>query len=227
MEHEERRIQIITIAQQLFFTKGYEHTTVAEIIDAAGIAKGSFFHYFASKDELLNGLINHIAGASFAELEAAITQSHLSPTEQLNVYFAGVTTWKIANREILIETMRVMYDDRNLQLRRRLTVSTNRLALPAITHIVRRGVECGEFRTQHPDRLAEFILDVFAVNGERWAALLLSKMDDRKLLELADEWLDFMNATLERLLGAETGTIHAADRAAMHELLRPLREETQ
>ena len=48
-EPDVRRNEILDVAQQFFYTKGYEQTSVHDIIDQIGIAKGTFYHYFGSK----------------------------------------------------------------------------------------------------------------------------------------------------------------------------------
>ena len=48
--------RIVAAAWQLFYEKGYNGTTVDDIIDLSGTSKGSFYYYFNTKDELLNTL---------------------------------------------------------------------------------------------------------------------------------------------------------------------------
>ena len=48
--------RIVSAAWQLFYEKGYNGTTVDEIIELSGTSKGSFYYYFDTKDELLNTL---------------------------------------------------------------------------------------------------------------------------------------------------------------------------
>ena len=48
--------RIVTAAWQLFYEKGYNGTTVDDIIELSGTSKGSFYYYFNTKDELLNTL---------------------------------------------------------------------------------------------------------------------------------------------------------------------------
>ena len=59
-EPDIRRNEILDVAQQFFYTKGYEQTSVQDIIDQVGIAKGTFYHYFGSKVELLDELIERM-----------------------------------------------------------------------------------------------------------------------------------------------------------------------
>ncbi|OYT42848.1 hypothetical protein B6U90_07700 [Thermoplasmatales archaeon ex4484_6] len=57
-KHEERRTEIIETAVELFAQHGYDETSVNMIIDRIGIAKGTFYHYFSSKDELLEEIVD-------------------------------------------------------------------------------------------------------------------------------------------------------------------------
>ena len=52
-DYDERYAEFLDVAQQLFFSQGYERTTVQEIIDTVGVAKGTFYHYFDSKQAIL------------------------------------------------------------------------------------------------------------------------------------------------------------------------------
>jgi len=60
MEHDERIKDIIKKAEKLFAKKGYDNTSVADIIEKVGIAKGTFYHYFKSKDELLDTIVGRM-----------------------------------------------------------------------------------------------------------------------------------------------------------------------
>ena len=48
--------RIVTAAWKLFYQYGYDNTTIDDIVDAAQTSKGSFYHYFESKDALLSSL---------------------------------------------------------------------------------------------------------------------------------------------------------------------------
>ena len=52
----ERRQEFITVAKELFLAKGYEQTMVQDICEAAGVAKGTFFYYFPTKDDVLQAI---------------------------------------------------------------------------------------------------------------------------------------------------------------------------
>ena len=68
-EGEVRRQEILMVARELFVTKGYEQTSVNDILKIVDIAKGTFYYYFASKEEVLAAIILDIVeeGAKRAE----------------------------------------------------------------------------------------------------------------------------------------------------------------
>lgn len=59
-EHEVRKKEIVDAAERLFLENGYEETPVELIIKEVGIAKGTFYHYFRSKEEVLNILVDQL-----------------------------------------------------------------------------------------------------------------------------------------------------------------------
>ena len=61
---EKRKQDLIQIAYRLFVSRGYEHTSVDEIIAEAGIAKGTYYYYFESKEQMLEDVIGMIPALS-------------------------------------------------------------------------------------------------------------------------------------------------------------------
>jgi len=65
---DERRAELLDCAQLLFLAHGYDHTTVNDVIDRAGVSKGAFYHYFTSKEALLEALAERFARRSVEQL---------------------------------------------------------------------------------------------------------------------------------------------------------------
>ena len=53
---EETRKKILDISFRLFSEKGYDHTTIQDIVDALGMSKGAVYHHFKSKEDILDHL---------------------------------------------------------------------------------------------------------------------------------------------------------------------------
>jgi len=58
MSKKKTRDQIVEAADQLFYQKGYEHTSFSDIADAILISRGNFYYHFKSKDEILDAVIS-------------------------------------------------------------------------------------------------------------------------------------------------------------------------
>ena len=73
--------RIVTAAWKLFYQYGYENTTIDDIVDASQTSKGSFYHYFESKDALLSSL-SYLFDEKYKELEAQMDPD-MNPVDKL------------------------------------------------------------------------------------------------------------------------------------------------
>ena len=73
--------KIVSAAWQLFYQQGYDDTTIDEIVEASGTSRGSFYHYFSSKDDLLTSL-SYLFDEKYEELIDTMDPA-LSPLEKL------------------------------------------------------------------------------------------------------------------------------------------------
>lgn len=89
------RDKLIEISVQLITVKGFNNTGIAEILGQAGVPKGSFYHYFKSKDDLGLAVIEHY-GLSLREgLDAALNNLPGSPLTRLRGYFDQVLIYVV------------------------------------------------------------------------------------------------------------------------------------
>ena len=73
--------RIVSAAWQLFYRYGYENTTIDDIVEASNTSKGSFYHYFESKDSLL-GSLSYLFDEKYDELSETLDPA-LSPLDKL------------------------------------------------------------------------------------------------------------------------------------------------
>jgi TetR/AcrR family transcriptional repressor of nem operon len=84
---EETRARLLAVGGELFNAQGYNHTGINAIVQAAGVPKGSFYYYFASKEAFGLAVIEHVAAHYDQRLRRALEAPALSPLARLRAYF--------------------------------------------------------------------------------------------------------------------------------------------
>src|SRR4026209_1657881 len=79
----ERRAEIVDCAVAMFFEKGYEATTIADILERTKLSKGAFYHHFESKEELLDAFTQHATEAALKAVEDVLKDKSLNELARL------------------------------------------------------------------------------------------------------------------------------------------------
>jgi len=151
---EERRRQILNAAVRAFAKKGYHASRVSDIAEEAGVAYGLVYHYFESKDAVLEAVFREMWGMMVAAINAMESLEE-SPREQLRKFCAIVLrTWRDYPDVVRVLVREVARSGDQLQRE----VEEIALAFVALERIVERGQQKGEFRADISPRLAAWIV---------------------------------------------------------------------
>ena len=90
---EKTRSELITCARNLFYRQGYDGTSFTHIVEASGLLRGNIYHYFKSKDEILEAVINQRA-QDIRSLLGYWSEHYATPKERLLVFVAMVAGTK-------------------------------------------------------------------------------------------------------------------------------------
>ena len=82
-EAEERKQEILDAAEMLFGTKGFDNTSTGDILDAVGIARGTLYYHFKSKEEILDGVIQRMTNRLMEDAKASVRNKKLPVLERL------------------------------------------------------------------------------------------------------------------------------------------------
>ena len=185
---EKRKLDLIQIAYRLFVSKGYDHTSVDEIIAEAGIAKGTYYYYFESKEQMLEEVIGLMLQAE-AEKAEAVLQADLSVPEKIVGIIASIHP---AQEEQTIED--ALHRPENVLMHNKTRERTIDLIVPLLSRAAEEGVDKGLFRCDHiPERVREILI-------------LSSDLFDG-YTPSAPAVIDVFIDTVEKILGAESGTM--------------------
>lgn len=150
---EERRQEIIAAAQELFQTQQYEKTTMKDVMDMLGIAKGTIYHYFKSKEELLEAVVEQTVNEFVAAMQAFLDETKGNALDRIRVL---ITSGNVAEEHDQI--LEHLHRPGNIGMHtRQLAVTISKLA-PLYASVIQQGCEEGIFQTEHPLECAECLL---------------------------------------------------------------------
>jgi AcrR family transcriptional regulator len=217
-EYNRRRNEILDATQRLIYTKGYEQMTIQDILGDLQISKGAFYHYFDSKGEVLEALVERMVVKEVMPLLTHIVQdTNSSALEKLNRYFEAAGQWKIAKKAFMLELLRVWFTDENAIVRQKLFAMSVKHATPLLTEIIHQGIQEGVLTTAYPDQMGEVVFSLLQSLGDTFSNLLLSYKPQRDDLRQHKVIVAAYTDALERVLGAPKASIVIIDDQTMKE----------
>jgi len=203
------RDRIVQTAFSLFLDFGYENTSVQAIIDAVGIAKGTFYHHFKSKETMLVDLVEGLS-RRMAEVIAPIVADPSLDAGQKLVAAARVA---VAQKQedfgphtlLLVKQMR---SKGNRLLADSIDEILSKWILPQYALVIGQGVTEGLFQVRNPDLAADLIVGTIMAMKNRVFDLFIAAAegDQAALEDLVDLYASIEEA-IERILGASAGSL--------------------
>jgi AcrR family transcriptional regulator len=203
--YPKKRAEILEAAWLLFSERGYDATPVSAVIDHLGISKGTFYHYFSSKADLLEGVVEWIADVGFEEIKPILIDDSLDPLEKLNAFLAASRDWRLAKLCELMVVMEVLLRDENIIIRRKMNRYSSALVVPHLAKIISQGAETGAFKAAYPTETAEIIIHLGQVIGELNGRDLLACINDPTKVKAVIRRTRIYLESLRRILAAPPG----------------------
>lgn len=141
----ERREELLDTAWELGRTQGFDALRVEQIVQAAGVAKGTFYHYFAAKDDVMEALIRRFADGLFTELSRASAAASSAETAaiRLQQIMDAATAFKLSQPDLSYASM--LYSESNLALRQRLFRAWRERSREVLLPVIEAGAADGSF----------------------------------------------------------------------------------
>ncbi|MBP3972443.1 TetR/AcrR family transcriptional regulator [Bacillus sp. WL1] len=154
-EYEERRKEILETAERLFITKGYTKTTVNDILKEIGIAKGTFYHYFKSKEEVMDEIIMRIIKEDVAKAKVIVSNPNIPVLEKL---FRVLMEQSPKSGDVKDKMIEQFHQPNNAEMHQKSLVQSIIHLSPVLTEILEQGIEEGIFSTSYPQETIELLL---------------------------------------------------------------------
>jgi AcrR family transcriptional regulator len=155
VDREARRAALVSAAATVFAQRGVANTAVSDIVKAAGVAQGTFYLYFDTKDDAVLAVVERIAGALIDNVSARVAAG-ASAVERLLIFRDMMSA--VAAEPGATEIIELMHRPENRALHDRLAEDLTPRLIPLMEAIVAQGMEEGVFRVDDPRAAAWFVL---------------------------------------------------------------------
>ncbi|MBP2643688.1 MAG: transcriptional regulator, TetR family [Firmicutes bacterium] len=196
-----RKTEILDTAEALFNKRGYHHTAISDIVREIGVAQGTFYYYFKSKEEVLEALVYRHLSGRFAEVETMISNQSMQAVEKfsklLNKSLEGVHT----KEGLLFE---YLYSVENLHILDKVCHQAEKTISSSLLQLLEEGVSQGVFKINNYYQAIDFIMSIMRCLHEA----VYKKYSQQEI----QERLSIAIMLVEKVLGSEEGTLHLSVR---------------
>ncbi|WP_296742294.1 TetR/AcrR family transcriptional regulator [Mesorhizobium sp.] len=214
IKHPElRREELLDHAQALFLTHGYDKASLNDVIAAAGFSKGAFYHYFPSKEALLEALAERFARQALAGVQTVLDDPDLDPLARLNALLAQTRQAKIETASQAWALFETLFRPENLVLFHRINLAASASFSPLLVGIIRQGVADGTFRTFDPEGVADIVMQFGMATHDVVARAIAggSDADMDIAIEALEKRVRLYEIALDRILDLPDGSIRIGE----------------
>lgn len=194
---EERKNEILDVAEQLFAEKGFDNASTNDIINKIGIARGTLYHHFASKEEILDAMVDRMTRRSISRAGNIIADRSVPLLERLSAAVISLNINSGAGTEVLEQ----MHRPQNALLHQKMQERILSGVVPLIAKLIEEGNAEGTFDSAYPDEAAEMIMTYANTAFDTLAATTPEQMERKSRAFICHT---------ERILGAEKGSLDSA-----------------
>ncbi|MCU6708734.1 TetR/AcrR family transcriptional regulator [Paenibacillus sp. J5C_2022] len=194
-EAEERRNEILDAADELFGRKGYDGTSTNDILEKVGIARGTLYHHFKSKGDIMDALIERYSDRLLHAAKEAAADKSVPVVERIIRVVMALNLSGDSSAEI----MEHIHKPQNALMHQKIEKVVVNGVPPILAEIIREGIAQGLFDTPFPYECMEM------------AVIYANTIFDDDMVAMTDEEratrMQAFVHNLERMLGADSGSL--------------------
>jgi len=218
---EQRRGELLDCAQELFLRRGYDNTTINDVIAAAGVSKGALYHYFTSKEAMLEALAERFAGRSLEQLADVMEDPALEALARLNAFLARSRQLRREAAPTIRPLFGAIFRPENIVLYHRIQSAAMAMMTPPLARIITQGVAEGIFHTPDPAGTAEMILQLgaaaYGVIARALAATSKHEIDEAA--DTLEDLLKLHGIAIDRILCLPEGSVRLVERGFVRAIM--------
>ncbi len=207
-----KKKEYLEVALELFHEKGYDKTTVQEIIDNMGVSKGAFYHYFKSKEDVLTAIAEEYSNAAIRIIESIANDQEYNAIEKINKLIEAVNTYKGSREKYRAKMKSTILAEKNPRLEKKIMDAIKPPSVKLFQQILDQAVTTNYLDQTDTEELAIVLLhNIHDLN----AAIdsLISKyqtrtgFDSDNFIKELESKLEFYEKLFDRIVGFKSGSI--------------------
>jgi AcrR family transcriptional regulator len=214
-EHTIRRDSFVDAAALLIQTKGYERMSIQDVLDALVASRGAFYHYFDSKEALLEAVIDRMGEAVIGSLGTVLDDPDTPAPAKLEAVFTTIGSYKAARRELVLAILEVWLSDDNALVREKFRRFGSSRLTPVLAAILRQGADEGSMAVDDPDETALVVVAMIQGLNELAGNLFVAHHAGTASIESILRTIAAFKAALERVLGVRPDSLTLFDEATL------------
>lgn len=153
-ESEERREEILDAAESLFAAKGYTSTSTNDIIDKVGIARGTLYYHFKSKEEILDAVVLRFTDSLINKAEAISLDKSIDLIDRIVLTMTSLSSDTELGKELLSE----IHKNENALLHQKVQDRMLSRVVKIFERMIEEGNAIGYFNCQYPYETSDMII---------------------------------------------------------------------
>ena len=223
--HGELRDQMLDTAAELFIRNGYDGTTIQQVIDHLKVSKGAFYHYFSSKEDLLDAVAERLTREGLAQFRPILEDQNVPALERFVNYLFLSRQWRLSRMSLIGAMLEVFLQDENTIIRQKINRRNVEAVQPLFEKLIADGIAEGVFHTPDPSEAAAFMLQMGSVYIETTVPLMLASDGGPECLETIERRILFYLDAYERILGIEAGTLPRVEKGQIEQIVNLIQSQ--
>jgi len=210
-ERTVRRDAFVDAATKRIQTQGYERMSIQDVLDDVDASRGAFYHYFDSKQALLEAVIDRMGDAAIASLGGTLDDPDLAAPEKFELVFVSIGSYKAARYDLVMAILEVWLSDENAIVREKFRRDVATRMTPLLATIIRQGSGEGSMAVDDPEDTARIVMSLVLGVNELAGHLFVAHQAGTASIESIVATFGAYTAALERILGLPPASLHLID----------------
>lgn len=189
-----RRSEILDAAEKLFGTKGYDATSTGDILRELGIARGTLYYHFKSKEDILDAMIDRLTQALAARTAGVLDRKDIPVLQRLTLMMQSLQVNNALGHEIMSQ----VHKPQNALMHQKMQERMLTAVVPLVTSLLQEAREEGLCQTRYPEEVTEMTLLYASTVFDELSGLSEEKRQEKVLAFIYN---------LERLLQMPEGSL--------------------